>query len=178
MPEKRLPKSERELKFVKELATAPTATAAARAAGYADPVQSAWELKQRLDISRCLNEAGITPNLLMERLKEGLEATKEGKTGEIPDYSTRHRYLTTALELHGFLAQADAGAKAVAISTSEERPIGVRVARYLCDTAVDVSSDDILKAAEKKANELGSHLADRVVIIPQKRADTEKYWRA
>ncbi len=170
---KRPPRSKRELRFVEELATAPTAAAAARAAGYADPVQSAWELKQRLDISRCLNDAGVTPNILMETLASGLKATKRDRDGnELADHTVRHKFLVTALELHGFLAQADAGAKAVAIATTEEKPIRVNTLRYMHDSAIDIRTSEMLKNAEKIAADRGQELAERVVIIPMKDVDS------
>ena len=50
-----------------------------------------------------MDKAGITTEVLSNKLYEGLNATKiAGKSDiEHPDYATRHRYLETALRLKG-----------------------------------------------------------------------------
>lgn len=66
-----------------------------------------WELLKKLDLGEMMEEYGITDKLLIEKTKDGLEAKKRRRdfeTGEIfydEDQPTRHRYLTTALELKG-----------------------------------------------------------------------------
>lgn len=71
----------------------------------------------KLDYEDFLEEAGITDNLLQQKIIEGLESTKpiaalvlvsgdkpmktkdnEGQI-EVPDYAIRHKYLETALKL-------------------------------------------------------------------------------
>jgi len=70
------------------------------------------------EIKELLNKHELSEEVLLIKLKEGLNATRvvgylnnkvEGvqkvsdEFVEVPDYSTRHKYLVTALELHGHL---------------------------------------------------------------------------
>lgn len=50
-----------------------------------------------------MDKAGITTDLLSNKLFEGLNSTKIAGKGDmvVPDYATRHRYLETALRLKG-----------------------------------------------------------------------------
>jgi Terminase small subunit len=98
------------------------ATQAAKDAGY-DCVddngfaQIGWENLRKLDYTEFLEAAGITDNLLQQKIMEGLKANKqigaqilidadgnvvskenEGMI-EVPDNGVRHKYLETALRL-------------------------------------------------------------------------------
>ena len=71
-----------------------------------------YENLRKLDYTCFLEEAGITENLLQQKIIEGLDATRSisaisgskanGGTVDfvdVPDYSSRHKYLETALKL-------------------------------------------------------------------------------
>jgi hypothetical protein len=65
----------------------------------------------RNEIVRILDHQGLTKDYLIEKLSEGLGATmvlRDNKSNtlsitSIPNYDLQHRYLTTALKLHGEL---------------------------------------------------------------------------
>lgn len=61
------------------------------------------EVTKSASFQYLMERAGITDDLLSIKLKEGLEAHKPyNKDGDtLPDYSTRHKYLDTALKLKG-----------------------------------------------------------------------------
>lgn len=54
-----------------------------------------YENLQKLDYTQFLEEGGITEALLKQKLQEGLDAKDKKQI----DYSTRHKYLETALKL-------------------------------------------------------------------------------
>ena len=79
--------------------------------------QIGYENLRKLDYEEFLESAGITDNLLQQKIIEGLDSTKpigalvlvsgdkpmktkdnEGQI-EVPDYAIRHKYLETALKL-------------------------------------------------------------------------------
>lgn len=66
-----------------------------------------YETLRNLQTDELMEKAGISDKRLLEKLNEGLDASKRQRdfeTGEVfydADYSTRHKYLKTALELKG-----------------------------------------------------------------------------
>ena len=95
----------RERLFVKNLMTGMSVTAAMKNAGYA---KSVAEKQQRriLDnprIKKLIRDsmacAGLTADSLAATMKAGLEAINDKG---LPDYSTRHKYLETALRVGGY----------------------------------------------------------------------------
>jgi len=75
--------------------------------------QIGWENLTKLDFADFLEEAGITDNLLQQRIMEGLDSTrtvsavntsKNARADsndfiDVPDFMARHKYLETALKL-------------------------------------------------------------------------------
>jgi len=74
--------------------------------------QIGYENLRKLDIAEVMEEKGISNNKLLNKVNEGLEATRTisavkgtsangGTTDfiDVPDYATQHKYLETALRL-------------------------------------------------------------------------------
>jgi hypothetical protein len=61
------------------------------------------------EIAILMNSAGITKDYLVEKVNEGLNAVviKDKEMTTAPDYANRHKYLTTALKLHGELSEKE-----------------------------------------------------------------------
>jgi hypothetical protein len=66
-----------------------------------------------------LEAAGVTDGLLMKRIREGIDAKKEAKTGKgkIVDYTERREHVKLALRLQGLDAQREDEAGAVTKNT-------------------------------------------------------------
>ena len=66
---------------------------------------------QKTQIFRQLADNFISDEELITKLKEGLDATKvistKSETLTVPDYATRHQYITTTMKAKGIDAQAD-----------------------------------------------------------------------
>jgi len=107
----------RQRKLIKGMLDGKPVAQAAREAGYADSVipTAIYKLIRRPAFLGALGEAmdgaGITDEKLLERLREGLDATTVKITPqngsaverEVPDWDGRHRYLETALRLKQYL---------------------------------------------------------------------------
>jgi len=99
----------RERKFIKGLAAGLTPTDAMRQAGYAENTAlrkagvKVQDSRVQASIQEMMEKKGLTKDKLLDKLDEGLDATKAIVTGEdiqaVKDYSIRHRYLDTALKL-------------------------------------------------------------------------------
>lgn len=103
-----------QIKWIKYYAKYGNATKAAQKA-YGIDKASAWVVGsdnlRKLDYPLFMEMLGITDKALQSKLQEGLDANRvigvNGKDAtastdnfvEVPDYSTRHKYLTTALTL-------------------------------------------------------------------------------
>lgn len=113
---KRPPKTIKEKKFVKAYIESGNGTQAAmKAYDVKDPNSAssiASENLRKLDISTLMDNRGITDERLLDKLNEGLEATRsisaiagtEANGGtvdfvDVPDYAIRHKYLETGLKL-------------------------------------------------------------------------------
>jgi len=65
-----------------------------------------------------LEAAGITHGLLMTRIREGLDATKEGRDGERVDHSERRANVELALKLQGLAAPAPVAGESQGINST------------------------------------------------------------
>lgn len=73
---KRPPKTIKEKRYARALATASSASEAARIAGYKDPNQAAYENKINLDIDSLMAKAGLTDDRLFSKLENLVEAQR------------------------------------------------------------------------------------------------------
>ena len=81
---------------------------AAKEAGF--PTASPTKIEQRIgqtELAIRLEHAGITDEYLAVRLKDGMEAEKNFRTGsegftQEPDWTNRHRFLETTLNIKGY----------------------------------------------------------------------------
>jgi len=115
-PSRRKPTT-RQRKLIKGMLDGKPVAQAAREAGYADSVipTAIYKLIKRpaflAALGEAMDRAGITDEKLLERLREGLDATtvkialQNGSAVEraVPDWDGRHRYLETALRLKQYL---------------------------------------------------------------------------
>jgi phage terminase small subunit len=103
---KRLPRTIKEKKFVKEYIKTGNATEAASKVYDVSSRDVARNIGSqnvaKLSIVGVMEKHGLTDDKLIDTLEEGLNADKEAKIGTIEDYPTRHRYLETALKLKGY----------------------------------------------------------------------------
>lgn len=107
----KLPEKERIV--VQELLKGATKQKAMETAGYAPSTARArakdiiGKVRIQDALQTIMENSGITDQLLMNTLKEGLKAKKVHGTSddfvEIEDHSTRHKYLETGLKLKGHL---------------------------------------------------------------------------
>lgn len=110
--EKRPPKTIKEKKFVKALATAGSGVEAARVAGYKDPIQAAYENKIKLDVETLMDKAGLTDDRLFSKLDDLVEAQrtvsaiggKDANAGtvdfvDVPDNQVQLKALEMAFKL-------------------------------------------------------------------------------
>lgn len=119
----------RERKMVKGIAEGLSANEAMRRAGYSDAYSKGHAKKKVEDIAPTIQELmdkkGLTDDRLLDVLDEGLRATKviscnviapngEGMADahgttkdfiDVEDYATRHKYLTTGLQIKGHLIE-------------------------------------------------------------------------
>lgn len=114
--QKKKPLTVRERKLIKGLCKGLSVAEAARQAGYANStIEGRIYSKDMLGsvrIQRALkdmmDEMGISDEKLLNVIREGLEAHKVTTDGEkAPDFSARHKYLETALELKGHRKTAE-----------------------------------------------------------------------
>jgi len=115
----------RERKFIKGLAAGLTPTEAMRQAGYSEATSIAKaglkvkESRVQASIQEMMEKRGLTKDKLLDKLNEGLDATKvisanvvatggEGMADahgttkdfiEVPDFMARHKYVDTSLKL-------------------------------------------------------------------------------
>ncbi len=87
-----------------------TMSSAMRKAGYSDAmIKNPQKVTKSKGFKEILEIIGVNDNALAKTLKEGLEAIKIVKLRNthttIPDFSTRHRFLETTLELKGYIGR-------------------------------------------------------------------------
>jgi hypothetical protein len=101
----------RQRKVIKELVEyGGTMSSAMRKAGYSDAmIKNPQKVTKSKGFKEILEIMGINDNALAKTLKEGLEAVKIVKLRNtytaIPDFSTRHKFLETTLELKGYIGR-------------------------------------------------------------------------
>ena len=100
----------REKRLIKEIEDNPKATLhdSFIAVGYSEAAANAPGIVTRKpSFIELLDKSGLTDNLLQNKLKEGLDATRLVIYGqevlEPPDHANRHKYLETALKVKGHL---------------------------------------------------------------------------
>ena len=106
----------KEKKFVKEYLKTGNASEAVRRAGYNATPQSVrvigTENLAKLNIVGLMDKHGVTDELLVQSLKEGLQAWKRvGSFGEEeqldPDFAVRHKWWNSAMQVKGHLKNED-----------------------------------------------------------------------
>lgn len=71
--------------------------------------QIGWENITKLDFNELMDTMGLTDDLALAGIKEGIRATrpvidpKTNKISAVADYGVRHKYIETALKLRGKL---------------------------------------------------------------------------
>jgi hypothetical protein len=104
----------RERKFVKGIMDGLQPTKAMRAAGYAETTANVQQGKKledvRATIQGLMEQRGLDDDCLINKLLEGLESERPFVVDHgihyTPDMPTRHRYLTTSLQLKGHLRES------------------------------------------------------------------------
>lgn len=110
----------KQRKFIRGLAEGLTIAEAGRQAGYSDGTlkgeiyRTAENRRIRAAIKDIMEQMGLTDGQLLKALKNGLDAnkvisfnknsnSKKSVFLEIPDFASRHKFLTIALYLQGHL---------------------------------------------------------------------------
>lgn len=128
-PLRRLRKKERRLVRARVADPDATLEEIGAQAGYVQPRKDAWRALQREPVKVAVRELmnkseKLQLPTLLKKLEEGLEAREtkffadKGKvreTRDVIDYGIRHRYLDTALEMHGVKDKAEAGVVNIAM---------------------------------------------------------------
>lgn len=71
-------------------------------------------------IAELMREQGLDDPVLLEALRDGLNATRTNAKGEeVPDHATRHRFLETALKVRGGFAPTKTLRGSVSFDLSE-----------------------------------------------------------
>jgi hypothetical protein len=104
----------RERKFVKALVEGKTQTQAMREAGYKESMALSRStdklVETRKTIQALMEQRGLDDDCLINKLLEGLESERpfvvDHDIHYTPDMPTRHRYLTTSLQLKGHLRES------------------------------------------------------------------------
>lgn len=97
----------------------------AREAGYSEEtaLTATRSIEGQPAVRDLLENAGLTEEKLLAKVAEGLEATKlYGKEAVVhPDYSARHKYVVTGLQMHGLLKEQPEFNTQVNIITNSEK---------------------------------------------------------
>lgn len=97
--------SHRAINYVNNLTKGMTKKDAALDAGYSEStaLNAKTAIESQSAVQKLMIEAGITHESLVQKLREGMEATKlSGKDSiEHPDFKTRHQYMTTGFRMLG-----------------------------------------------------------------------------
>ncbi len=103
--------SNKQKQLIKGVAEGLPVSEAARRAGFSEhqATHGVYKMINRPTfqnrIAELMREQGLDDPVLLEALRDGLNATRTNAKGEeVPDHQTRHRFLETALKVRGGFA--------------------------------------------------------------------------